>query len=165
MCGFNAYRYGAKTFWGGMVNVTSMTTVVTQFISTGGRLTEIRRLYVQGGRVIKNPTVQVYGNGSFDGITEAFCKQAGHEVDGWKELAQMGASFAQGYVLVFSLWDSDDLQWLDSGEYGLCTSMNKAAAEAIPGMTVTWNNIKLGDIDTTYETKIVWSFGFTSLRR
>jgi hypothetical protein len=148
-CGFNAYRYGAKTFWGGTINVKSKITVVTQFIGAGG-LSEVRRLYVQGGRVTKNPTVSVYGNGNYDSLTAAFCKQAGHQIDGWKGLGQMGASFAKGHVLVFSLWDSDGMQWLDSGEYGPCTSMNKAAAEAIPGMSVTWSNIKFGDIDSTY---------------
>jgi cellulose 1,4-beta-cellobiosidase len=149
-CGFNAYRYGAKTFWGQTVDSKQKITVVTQFLTAGGKLSEIRRFYIQNGKAIPNPKVSVYGNGNFDSVNEAFCKAAGHQVDGWRGLGQMGASFERGHVLVFSLWDSNSMQWLDGGGYGPCVESNKAAAEAIPGVSVTWSNLKFGDLDSTY---------------
>jgi hypothetical protein len=150
-CGFNAYRYGGKTFWGQTVNPKQKMTIVTQFVGTG-TLTEIRRLYIQGGVKIPNPKLLVYNTAQYDSITDAFCRTAGHSVDGWHSIAQMGRSFANGHVLCFSLWDSNDMGWLDAGEYGPCVgSQSKEVIEAQnPGMTVTYSNLKFGDIDTTY---------------
>jgi cellulose 1,4-beta-cellobiosidase len=151
-CGFNAYRYGAKTFWGTDVNVNAKITVVTQFLTTGGSLSEVRRLYVQGGKKIPNPTLRIYNTADYDSISEGFCRTAGHQTDGWRGLAHMGESFAKGHVLVFSLWDSNDMGWLDGNtEYGPCGNPSKDSIEAAnPDMTVTWSNIKFGDIDSTY---------------
>lgn len=149
-CGFNAYRYGGKDFWGTTVNPKQKITIVTQFIGSG-TLTEVRRKYVQGGKVINNPNLLIYNTANYDSISEGFCKTAGHQVDGWHALSQMGASFNKGHTLVFSLWDSNDMGWLDAGEYGPCGSPSKDSIEAAnPGMTVTWSNIKFGDIDSTY---------------
>jgi hypothetical protein len=152
-CGFNAYRYGDHQFWGTSVNVNQKMTIVTQFKASGGTLNEIRRLYVQGGKVIQNPTVNVYNGGNYDSIIAGFCQTAGHETTGWHSLGHMGESFAKGHVLVFSLWDSDDMGWLDgqNNEYGPCDNPSKASIEAAhPDMTVTWSNVKFGDIDSTY---------------
>jgi hypothetical protein len=153
-CGFTAYRFGAKTFWGGDVNVNTKITVVTQFIGSGVGMSEIKRFYVQGGKVIKNAAVKVWGSQqAFDSIVPGFCQASGHSTDGWHSLNQMAASFARGHALIFSLWDSNDMGWLDGqgGEYGPCDNPSTASIEALhPDMTVTWSNIKFGDMDSTY---------------
>jgi hypothetical protein len=162
-CGFNAYRYGAKQFYGPGASYTVDTskpfTVVTQFLSSNrtdsGDLTEIRRIYVQSGRVIANAKPRVYNTAEYDSITDKFCQTAGHGVTELTSLRQMGKSFKAGHVLVFSLWDStDSMNWLDAGEYGPCLGGGDESAQALeknhPNIKVVWFNIKCGDVDSTY---------------
>ena len=67
-CDFAPYRLGDTTFYGEgssfVVDTTQPITVVTQFITNDGTengdLVEIRRLYVQNGQVIDNPTVSCF---------------------------------------------------------------------------------------------------------
>jgi cellulase len=157
-CGFNAYRYGAKQFWGPgssyTVDTSKPMTVITQFLGTG-TLTEIRRLYKQGGKLIQNAKPLVYNTASYDSLTDAFCKTAGHSVTPTTSLAQMGKSFDAGHVLIFSLWDAvDGMGWLDASEYGPCpggTADSAATIEArSPNLKVVYSNVKFGDIDSTY---------------
>ena len=58
------------------IDSTKRFTVVTQFITTDGTdsgdLMEIRRKYVQNGKVIENPSMKV-GDKTFDSITDDFC--------------------------------------------------------------------------------------------
>jgi len=89
------------------VDTTKKFTVVTQFITTDGTdtgdLKEIRRQYVQGGKVIENPTVKV-GNKSYDSITDEFCdaqKEAFSNPNAFKTtgaLKTMGEAHARGMV-------------------------------------------------------------------
>ncbi|KAJ3480676.1 hypothetical protein NLJ89_g12267 [Agrocybe chaxingu] len=78
-CDFNSYRLGDTGFYGPgkTVDTTKKFTVVTQFISdngsANGRLKEIRRIYVQDGRVIQNSKVNVPGISAYDSISEEFC--------------------------------------------------------------------------------------------
>lgn len=66
-CDFNTYRMGNQSFYGVgsgfAVDTTKPITVVTQFITTDGTdtgdLSEIRRLYVQDGKVIVNPDAKI----------------------------------------------------------------------------------------------------------
>ncbi|KAJ3506494.1 hypothetical protein NLJ89_g6835 [Agrocybe chaxingu] len=64
-CDFNSYRMGDTSFYGPgkTVDTTRKFTVVTQFISSdgtaNGQLKEIRRVYVQDGRVIQNSKVNI----------------------------------------------------------------------------------------------------------
>jgi cellulose 1,4-beta-cellobiosidase len=151
-CGFNPYRYDAKGFWGGTIATSQKVTVVTQFIGTGTVLEEIRRFYVVSGKIVYNPKVTVAGQ-QFDSITSAFCQRAGFQTSDWHTLNQLAASFARRHVFVFSLWDSDNMQWLDgqSAGNGPCAQQSTANIEAShPGMTVTWSNLKVGDLDSTY---------------
>ena len=61
----NPYRLGNTTFYGNgsnfAVDTTQPFTVVTQWITADGtdtgELTEIRRKYVQNGKVIENPSI------------------------------------------------------------------------------------------------------------
>lgn len=51
-CDFNSYRQGDKTFYGKgkTVDTSKKFTVVTQFVGSGDSM-EIKRFYVQGGKV------------------------------------------------------------------------------------------------------------------
>jgi len=63
-CDFNPYRVGARDFYGkgkSGVDTSKKVTVVTQFLGSGGSLSEIKRFYVQNGKVIANPEPTVPG--------------------------------------------------------------------------------------------------------
>jgi cellulose 1,4-beta-cellobiosidase len=66
-CDFNSWRMGDQTFLGKgkTIDTSKKITVVTQFITTDGTssgdLSEIRRLYVQNGQVIKNSQSTISG--------------------------------------------------------------------------------------------------------
>jgi cellulose 1,4-beta-cellobiosidase len=178
-CDFNSYRMGDTTFYGpGMVIDTTQTfTVVTQFITSDGTatgtLSEIKRYYVQGGKLIPNSFSNFAGFGPYNSITDAMCTakatlfgdSTGFETKGG--LAAMGNSLATGMVLVLSLWDdyAVNMLWLDS-DYpttkaatspgvarGTCATSSGAPAAveaASPNAFVTYANIKWGDINSTY---------------
>lgn len=66
-CGFNPYGRGDHTFYGRgssyQVDTTQTFTVVTRFVTVDGTdtgdLLEVQRYYVQNGRTIPNPSVNV----------------------------------------------------------------------------------------------------------
>jgi len=142
-CGFNPYRMGDKNFWGVgpdyAVDTSKPMTVVTQFITSDntdtGDLVEIRRFYVQDGKVIKNSKADLLKGGG-DSITDGLCDQAfetfnatGKHSDGdpkpqngFKKLGglkSMGEALGRGMALAMSIWDDDfgRMLWLD-GEKG-----------------------------------------------
>ncbi|KAF8881887.1 cellobiohydrolase I-II [Infundibulicybe gibba] len=178
-CDFNSFRMGDKSFYGkGLtVDTSSKFTVVTQFLTadntTSGALSEIRRLYVQNGRVIQNSKVSIPGMDGYDSITDDFCsaqKTAFGDTNSFASkggLAGIAKSFAKGVVLVMSVWDDHAAQmlWLDSDypttadasqpgiSRGTCatssgqpTDVESASASA----SVTFSNIRFGDIGTTF---------------
>ena len=73
-CDYNSYRVGVKDFYGPgkTVNTNSKFTVVTQFLGSGNTISEIKRFYVQNGKVIQNPQSQVAGL-TGNSITQAYC--------------------------------------------------------------------------------------------
>ncbi|KAH9852124.1 cellobiohydrolaseI [Lenzites betulinus] len=178
-CDFNSFRMGDQTFLGvgKTVDTSSKFTVVTQFVTadntTSGALSEIRRLYVQNGQVIANSKTNIAGMDTFDSITDDFCnaqKQAFGDTNTFEKLgglAQMGAAFEQGMVLVMSIWDDHaaNMLWLDS-DYptdadasqpgvargpcpttsGVPTDVESQSANA----NVIFSNIKFGPIGSTY---------------
>jgi len=178
-CDFNSFRMGDKTFYGkGLtVDTSKKFTVVTQFITdTGdasGTLSEIRRIYVQDGKVIQNSKTAVSGMDAFDSITSDFC-DAQKSVFGDKTsfqdkggMANMSKALANGMVLVLSVWDDHaaNMLWLDSNyptdadaskpgiargtcdtSSGVPSDVESSAANA----QVIYSNIKLGDLDSTY---------------
>ncbi|KAI3616011.1 cellulose-beta-cellobiosidase precursor [Moniliophthora roreri] len=177
-CDFNSFRMGDKTFLGpGMtVDTNSKFTVVTQFItdnnSTTGTLTEIRRLYVQNGQVIQNSKTNIPGMDAFDSVTDDFCnaqKQAFGDTNSFEDrggLSVMGDAFANGMVLVMSLWDDHEAEmlWLDSNypldkdastpgvARGTCDSESgdpQTVESEHPDATVIFSNIKVGPIGAT----------------
>ncbi|MCJ1333855.1 hypothetical protein MMC10_010561 [Thelotrema lepadinum] len=179
-CDFNSYRMGDTTFYGPgkTVNTASKFTVVTQFLTADntatGQLHEIRRFYVQNGKVIPNsmtkiPTMKT----QYNSITEQYCtdqKAAFGDNTGFLTkggLPQMGTSLARGHVLVMSLWDDHavDMLWLDSTypttaaagtpgtARGTCATSSGAPATVESqnaGASVTYSNIKFGSINSTF---------------
>lgn len=179
-CDFNPYRLGDKTFFGPSqnfsINTMEKITVVTQFITTDGTdqgdLKDIRRIWVQNGKVIQSRNVTV-GNQLFNSVTDGFCnaqkKEFGDPNDyedrgGHKTMSQ---SLEKGMVLVMSLWDDHavNMLWLDS-DYplnkpasapgvarGTCSTSSGKPADVerqYPNASVTFSNIKSGELDSTY---------------
>jgi cellulose 1,4-beta-cellobiosidase len=182
---------GDQSFYGAgkTVDTTQKFTVVTQFITdTGtatGTLSEIRRLYVQNGKVIQNSNVAVPGlSTAYNSITTQYCtdqkKTFGDTNDFATKggLANMSKAMASGMVLVLSVWDdyAVNMLWLDS-DYpttssatapgvarGSCptTSGSPPVIETTDAnASVTFSNIKLGDIGTTYTNTATGGGGTT----
>jgi cellulose 1,4-beta-cellobiosidase len=176
-CDFNSYRLGETSFFGHgsdfTVNTEEPITVVTQWLTDDGTddgdLSEIRRLYVQGGRVIENSRTTALGD-VYDGnsITEPYCKSQKtvfedpddfHKKGG---LQRMGQALDRGMVLVLSLWDDHltQMRWLDSRAgtglgslRGPCPEDSGAPAEVrskYPNAAVKYTNFMYGEVGSTY---------------
>ena len=181
-CDFNSYRMGNTSFYGPAktVNTQQKMTVVTQFITSdntaNGDLTEIRRIYVQNGKVIQNSKVNVpgvtAGNGG-NSIDAGFCstqKSVFGDNGSFQNkggLKAMGDAMAKGMVLVMSLWDdyAVNMLWLDSTYptdqsaskpgvgRGTCSTTSGKPADVesqSPNSQVAFSNIKVGTIGSTY---------------
>jgi cellulose 1,4-beta-cellobiosidase len=178
-CDFNSFRTGVTDFYGAglTVDTTQKFTVVTQFLTnnnqTSGTLSEIRRLYVQNGRVIQNTQVNIPGMDAFDSITTDFCnsqKTTFGDTNSFQThggLANMSKAMAKGMVLVMSIWDDHaaEMLWLDS-DYPIGANANTpgvargtcaqssgvpTAVEAqSPNSQVTFSNIRFGNIGSTF---------------
>lgn len=177
-CDYNPYRMGNTTFYGPgkTVDTTKVFTVVTQFITSDGTdsgdLTEIRRLYVQDGKVYQQPTSNVAGI-SGNSITDSFCKAQKSVFGDTNYFATkggmkgMGQAFKDGMVLVMSLWDdyTANMLWLDAPypttadpskpgvSRGTCSTDSGKPADVEsqqPGAKVIFSNIKTGSIGSTY---------------
>ena len=178
-CDFNSFRMGDKTFYGpGMtVDTTRKFTVVTQFISdsgsASGNLQEIRRIYVQDGKVIQNSKVNVPGMDAYDSITADFCdaqKSAFGDTTSFQDkggMSGMSSALKNGMVLVLSVWDDHavNMLWLDS-DYptdadaskpgiarGTCATTSGSPTDVesnSPNASVVYSNIRFGDINSTY---------------
>jgi len=178
-CDFNSYRMGNQTYLGkGMVVDTSKPfTVVTQFVTAdgtaGGALSEIRRLYVQNGKVIANSATNFPGIKAYDSITDTFCNDQKtlfgdkNDFEAKGGLKGVGTAFDRGMVLVMSLWDDHEVHmlWLDS-DYpttaspsqpgiarGACATTSGVPSDVesqYPNANVIYSNIKYGAIGSTY---------------
>ncbi|KAK3197314.1 hypothetical protein GRF29_1536g1327378 [Pseudopithomyces chartarum] len=177
-CDFNSYRQGDTSFYGPgkTVDTKSKFTVVTQFITNdgtdSGTLTEIRRKYVQNGKVIDNSVSKVAGV-SGNSITTSYCdaqKKTFGDQNKFEELGglkAMGGSIGRGMVLALSVWDDHavNMLWLDSTfptdksptapgvARGTCaiTSGEPADLEKnSPNSQVIYSNIKIGAIGSTF---------------
>lgn len=169
-CDFNSYRMGDTTFYGkGLtVDTSKVFTVVTQFI--GSPLTEIKRFYVQGGKVIPNSESKIAGV-TGNSVTPAFCdaaKAAFGDEDPFKKnggFSSMSSALGAGMTLVMSIWDDHyaNMLWLDStypttktgpgGPRGTCATSSGVPADVeaqSPGASVTYSNIKFGPINSTF---------------
>merc|ERR1719356_1720836 len=129
-CDLNAYRAGNKTFFGKgsnfQVDTTQTMTVVTQFITDdgtdSGTLKEIKRLFVQNGKVIQHPMSNLGLNTEYNSLSDDMCaahKQVFGDTNDFKSkggMAEMSKALDAGMVLVMSLWDDHAayMLWLDS---------------------------------------------------
>ncbi|KAF1919843.1 glycoside hydrolase [Ampelomyces quisqualis] len=173
-CDFNSYRMGVTDFYGpgATLDTTKKMTVVTQFIGSGSKLSDIKRFYVQNGKTYANSDSAIAGV-TGNSITEAFCdaqKKAFGDTSSFKTLGGlngMGASLARGHVLVMSLWDDHavNMLWLDStyptdstkpgAVRGTCpTDSGKPEDVELnsPDSTVVFSDIKFGPIGSTFKT-------------
>ncbi|KAL5361004.1 putative 1,4-beta-D-glucan cellobiohydrolase A [Aspergillus floccosus] len=174
-CDFNAYRMGNTSFYGPgkIVDTNSVVTVVTQFVSDGGSLSEIKRLYVQNGKVIANAQSNIDGV-TGNSITPEFCTAQKTAFGDQDIFAQHGGLSGMGdamsaMVLILSIWDDhhSSMMWLDSSypedadtsepgvargtcERGVGDPENVESQH--PGATVTFSNIKFGPIGSTYSS-------------
>lgn len=182
-CDFNSYRQGNKTFYGPgphfTIDSTKKITVVTQFATLLGVLTDIKRLYVQNGKVVANSVTKVPALGG-NSINTAYClaqKLAFGDTDTFTlngGLLSMGTALSQPMVLVMSLWDDSEsnMLWLDSNfpvsadptspgvARGSCptTSGSPADVEATaPNSAVVFSNIKFGIWPWPPHTSIIGS--------
>jgi cellulose 1,4-beta-cellobiosidase len=180
-CDFNPYRMGDRSFYGpGMtIDTTKKMTVVTQFITDNGqdngKLGEIRRLYVQGGKIIQNTVSKVPGVTETSAISDNFCEEQKTVFGDRKHflelggMEQMGASLARVHVLALSVWDDHavNMLWLDStfptdadpekpsvarSTCPTTSSVPSEVEESAADAVVTYSNIKVGAIGTTYLT-------------
>nr|BAF57343.1 putative glycosyl hydrolase family7 [uncultured symbiotic protist of Hodotermopsis sjoestedti] len=177
-CDFNSYRLGNKTFWGPGLTVDSNKAmiVVTQFTTSNnqdsGELSEIRRIYVQGGKTIQNSDTNVQGITTTNKITQAFCDETKVTFGDTNDFKAKGGfsglskSLESGAVLVLSLWDdhSVNMLWLDStyptdsagkpgadrGPCAITSGDPKDVESQSPNASVTFSDIKFGPIDSTY---------------
>ncbi|KAK2773205.1 hypothetical protein FQN53_004244 [Emmonsiellopsis sp. PD_33] len=174
-CDFNAYRVGVTDFYGegGTVDTTQPFTVVTQFLTEGGVLSELKRFYVQGDTVIEQPQPTIEGL-TGNTITEPFCDAQntvyGEEQYPFKDhggMASMSSAMEAGMTLVMSLWGDNysHMLWLDSTypvdadpaqpgvARGPCPTDSGDPAELIetvPDSTVKFSNIRFGPIGSTF---------------
>ncbi|KAI9924209.1 hypothetical protein MW887_007159 [Aspergillus wentii] len=158
-CGYNPYALGSHDYYGynKKVDTTKPFTVITQFVTndntTSGHLTEIRRQYIQNGKVIENAKTEVSGQ-QIDSMTDAYCSNSADYFGEVGGLKGMGKALGRGMVLTFSLWNDADqfMNWLDSGDAGPCNS-TEGNPELIqknhPDTAVTFSNIRWGDIGST----------------
>jgi len=178
-CDLNTFRVGVKNFYGPGLTVDTKKpfTVVTQFITKDGTpntdLSEIRRIWVQDGKVIATPQVDVPGVKKYNAITDQFCadvKQAFGDKNDFQAkggFKSMGDAFERGMVLVMSLWDDHEahMLWLDSNypldvdaskpgiARGTCSTSSGVPSDVennSPNASVKFFNIKTGDINTTF---------------
>lgn len=178
-CDFNSYRQGDKTFYGPGLTVDTKKkfSVVTQFVTKDGTdtgaLSEIRRLYVQNGVVIKNSVNKVAGIPATDAISDDYCtkqKTVFGDTNSFSKLGgltAMGGSIGRGMVLALSVWDDHavNMLWLDSTyptdadptkpgvARGTCSTSSGVPADLelnSPDSSVVYSNIKFGAIGSTY---------------
>lgn len=180
-CDFNPYRMGNHSFYGPgkIVDTTSKFTVVTQFITADGTdtgdLSEIKRMYIQDGKVIQNAKSDISGVEG-NSITDAYCKaqkSAFEDTDSFEArggMKVMGDALERGMVLVMSVWDdyTAEMRWLDApyrdgrGDStsdpgvvrGTCSATSGVPSEVESqqsGASVTFSAIKVGTLGSTFK--------------
>jgi len=181
-CDYNNFRMGGPDFYGlgsqFAVDTEKPVTVVTQFLTHDGTdtgdLSEIKRFFVQDGKVIENSAATVSGQALGNSVTDQFCtdqKAAFGDTDDFSKkggLKTMGEALDRGMVLVLSLWDDSQVNmlWLDSkypedepaGTPGVlrgpcpggASSKPEYLRREVPEASVTFENIKVGTFGSTY---------------
>jgi len=185
-CDFNSFRLGDDSFYGRgsdfTIDTSKPITVVTQFLTDDGtdtgNLSEVRRFYVQDGKVVPNSEATILGPGAGNSITDDFCseqKKTFGDVNDFAAkgaLSKMGAALRRGMVLVLSLWDDTDVNmlWLDAAYpttepplkpgvlRGPCpggvTSEPKYLRATDPDAHVAFSQFKVGAIGSTFGSSL-----------
>lgn len=155
-CSYNPYALGSAEYYGPDLTVDTNRpfTVITQFPAVGGVLKEIRRLYVQDGKVIDN--VAISPNSTANSIQDDYCSNSGSHFMELGAVEGMGEALARGMVLIFSVWwdTSGFMNWLDSDSAGPCNATEgdpNVVLQVEPDPAVTFSNIKWGEIGSTYK--------------
>jgi cellulose 1,4-beta-cellobiosidase len=183
-CDYNNYRMGEPLFYGKgsqfTVDTSKKMTVVTQFLTDDGtdtgKLSEIKRFYVQDGNVMENSAATVLGGSSpGNSVTDAVCegqKTLFGDINDFGNkggLEKMGEAIERGMVLVMSLWDDSQVNmlWLDSQypvdevgvagtKRGPCPGGFESTPEhlraTVPDAKVTFSAIKVGVLGSTYSS-------------
>ncbi|KAF9878215.1 glycosyl hydrolase family 7 [Colletotrichum karsti] len=165
-CSWNPYRTGGNftTFYGRgsdfRVDTTKKMTVVTQFPAENGKLKELRRLYIQDGKVVHNNVVNIQGPPKINFMNDEYCTATNaKEFMTLGGMTGMGESMSRGMVLAMSIWwdDATAMEWLDTKAAGPCNATegfpdNIVKVEANP--EVTFSNIRYGEINSTMNMKL-----------
>lgn len=125
---------GDKSFYSPSLTVdtTKPFAVITPFRtdSTGKVLSEIRRLYIQNGKLIQNTAVKTSAAATLPAginyIDDAYCTAtaSGSRFEPLGGMDGIGAALHRGMVLIFTLWwdTSGFMNWLDSSSSGPCNT-------------------------------------------
>ncbi|OHE92108.1 glycosyl hydrolase family 7 [Colletotrichum orchidophilum] len=162
-CAWNPYKVNATDYYGRgkdfKVDTTRKFSVVTQFPAQNGKVKEIRRLYIQDGKVIQNNVVNIEGPPKINYIDDEFCQATGASdfmrlggVEG------MGGALSRGMVLAMSLWwdKSGFMEWLDQGNSGPCNATEgnpSVITTIVANPEVTFSNIRFGELNSTLNLK------------
>jgi len=180
-CDFHHWRLGDQKYFGPgsefQVDTTKPMTVVTQFITDDGtdqgEFVEMRRIYLQDGKIIDNSFTNIEGIDTTDSISTKFCDQMKDvfqdEPDFQKKggLANFGGAMDRGMVLVLSLWDDFDahMLWLDSQypldkdpsqpgvDRGPCSTDSgkpEDLANTTPDSIVKFSKLRVGTLGSTF---------------
>jgi len=155
-CGFNSFRMGDEKFYGPgsdfSVDTTKPITVVTQFLTEGskdeGDLVEIRRYYVQAGKVIVNSNATILpklldndekldnAKGG-DSLTDTYCSAQNKafnvstsDFQAKGGLKRIGEALERGMVLALSINSGN--AWLDGVDAGKNGSASDPGAKRGP---------------------------------
>ncbi|TPX47517.1 hypothetical protein SeMB42_g02264 [Synchytrium endobioticum] len=151
-CHYNPFREKFTSFYGPgkTVDSTKKITVITQFITSDGTdkgsLTEIKRLYIQNGKIIPNPS----------SIDDKFCSTP--QFGNFKNLGGLKAmdeALRNKMVLSIALWDDPvkHLAWLDGPGAGTCpdgVSQPQSIQAETPNAHAVYENIRYGEIGSTF---------------
>lgn len=130
---------------------------MTQFPTfPNGTLKEIRRLYVQNGKVIQNAAVNITGSALADKnvIDTAYCTDSASRFMDLGAMAGIGDALQRGMVLIFSIWwdNAGFMNWLDTGSSGPCNLTEgdpKVIVTVQPDPVVVFSEVKFGEIGST----------------
>ncbi|KAF2669583.1 glycoside hydrolase [Microthyrium microscopicum] len=183
-CEINAYRNGVQSFYGKGKTIDSAKpfTVVTQFVTVdnkdSGALKEIRRLYVQDGKVHQEAKATAKGLEDVNSMTDGYCAKQKSLFGGGASapntfatqggLKTMGEAVGRGMVLAMAIWDDagGSMHWMDStipenaapgtpgAARGPCPVTGGKPAQILaeqPNAQVTFSKIRSGEIGSTYK--------------
>ncbi|KAH7344216.1 cellulase [Rhizoctonia solani] len=152
-CDFNSYRMSVKNFYG----QGSSYTFITADGTATGALSEIRRLYVQDGKVIQNSKTNISGISDYDSITEPFCaaqKTAFGDTNIFASkggFTNLGKAFDNGMV-DYPVGADASKAGVARGTCATTSGVPTDVEAASPNSSATYSNIRFGDIGSTYGT-------------